>query len=200
MLFASRSKINSTRFRRSLASASPNVTPPPSAFPCAFSSPCVTGDRLGGCCRPTGRMDLRSKRGVLSRRCRLHSRNLRSETQRDRTPACLERSWRGPLGSSGAPPRPPTVPTAPLRGVHTFVKQVRWIRKRTNPLFVCLGLAVAWAWQPRSLRASPEPPSGQCALSRRFGPQERRKLGATSEFQVFNFEQTISLPGRIIAR
>src|SRR4029078_3783840 len=29
-------------FRRSLASASPTVTPPPSAFPCAVSSPCVT--------------------------------------------------------------------------------------------------------------------------------------------------------------
>jgi hypothetical protein len=41
---------------------------------------------------------------------------------------------------------------------------------------------------------------GNDALSRRFGHQDRRKLGATSEFQVFNFEQTISLPGRIIAR
>ena len=138
MLFASRSKINSTRFRRSLASASPTVTPPPSAFPCAVSSPCVTVDRA--------RRIVAAPRGAWTcdlsiRRCRLHSRNLRSATQRDRTPACLERSWRGPLGSSGAPPRPPTVPTAPLRGVHTYVKKVRWIGKRTNPLFVCLGLA-----------------------------------------------------------
>ena len=165
MLFASRSKINSTRFRRSLASASPNVTPPSSAFPCAFSSPCVTGDRLGGCCRPTGRMDLRSKRGRSKhRRCRLHSRNLRSETQGDRTPACLERSWRGPLGSSGAPPTPDGPDSAASRGPH--LRQTSTVDQEAYEPFVrLLGPGSAWAWQPRSLRASPEPPSGQCALS-----------------------------------
>jgi hypothetical protein len=47
MLFASRSEINSIRFRRSLASAPRNVTAPPSAFPCAFSSPCAHEQSIG---------------------------------------------------------------------------------------------------------------------------------------------------------
>jgi hypothetical protein len=152
MLFASRSKINSTRFRRSLASASPTVTPPPSAFPCAVSSPCVTVDRA--------RRIVAAPRGAWT--CDLSIGVAASIPGTfGLQPNVIERqpAW----SVLGADPLavPALLPDPRRSRQRRFEGSTPTSKKYDGSGSVRTLCSFAWAWQPRSLRASPEPPSGQ---------------------------------------